>query len=326
MTDGSRAPGPAATARAGSESALLLAGLWMLGAIASFSMMAVAGRELATDQNTFQILFWRSLVGLAVVTLALSFTRRGFQQIATRRPGLHTVRNLGHFFGQNCWFYAVATIPLAQVFALEFLTPIWVALLSPLLLGEAFTRWRAVAAALGFAGVLFVANAFAGEATAGAGASGFGLGHIMALAASIGFAINYMATKRLSATESVWNILFWMTASQAVMAALCDVAVSGGDALPLPTTEAAIWLIVVGLCGLGAHFSLTSAVRHADATVVAPMDFFRLPLIAVVGMALYDEPIQLLVFAGGGLIFLGNFFNLRAERRRLSALTAGAAQ
>ncbi len=69
---------------------------------------------------------------------------------------LHFARNVMHFIGQNLWFYAVTVIPLAQVFALEFTSPIWVILLSPLLLGERITLISAAAALMGFIGVLVV--------------------------------------------------------------------------------------------------------------------------------------------------------------------------
>ncbi len=295
------------------------AALWMTGALAAFSLMAVAGRELAGEANTFQIMFWRSLVGLALVCAALAVAARGFGQIATRRPGLHALRNLAHFFGQNCWFYAVATIPLAQVFAFEFTTPIWVALLGPLLIGERFTLWRGVAALLGFLGVLAVARP---------GASAFELGQAVALIAALGFAGNVLATKKLSATETVLSIMFWMTASQAVMALLCAGALgwaSGRPALPWPTAETGFWFAVAGVCGLSAHFAIANALRAADAAVVAPMDFFRLPLIAGVGALLYAEPLEAAVFLGGALIFLGNFLNIRAETRRRAPAPAAPA-
>lgn len=280
---------------------------WMVGSMLSFTLMAVAGRELSTELNTFQLMFWRSVVGCLVVSSAVALSARGFGQVRTRRPGLHSTRNLCHFFGQNCWFYALGAIPLAQVFAFEFTSPIWVAVLAPLVLGEQFTKWRALAAALGFLGVLLVARP---------GGSEFGLGHVIGLAAAIGFAGSFFATKALSSTETTLSILFWMTLSQAGMALVCDLAVSGGAGLIPSDPVQAGWLAAVGVLGLSAHFSITSALKLADATVVAPLDFFRLPLVAVVGMMLYGEPLELAVVLGGALVFLGNFLNLRAERRR----------
>ncbi|MBX2855553.1 MAG: DMT family transporter [Rhodobacteraceae bacterium] len=288
----------------------LRAALWMIGSFFGFSLMAVAGRELSGDFTTFEIMFWRSLVGLAIVAGFLSLSRRGFGQVRTQKLGLHGLRNTAHFFGQNCWFYAVGMIPLAQVFAFEFTSPIWVAALAPLLLGERFTLWRGIAVALGFLGVLVVAQPF-GFSTVEIDALRFG--QIAAAAAALGFAGNFMATKRLSDTETILCIMFYMTLMQAVMALVCALAWSGAFPTP-PSGAAALWMVVVGLCGLAAHYCVASALGAADATVVAPMDFLRLPLIAVVGALLYAEALDPAVFVGGVLVFLGNFLNLRAER------------
>lgn len=284
----------------------LRAAIFMIGAIACFSMMAVAGRELGGRLTTFQIMFWRSLVGLVIVGLLVALSRDGFAQVRSARPGAHLLRNIGHFFGQNCWFYAVGVIPLAQVIALEFTAPIWVALAAPLVIGERFHPIRVVTAMLGFIGVLLVVRP---------DVDGLSYGQVIALSASIGFAVSLLTTKSLSATESTLSILFWMTVSQAIMAAVMDVGVFGVDAaLPVPTGRDAALVIAIGLCGLGAHFCVTSAMRWADATVVTPMDFARLPVIAIVGAALYGEALEIFVFAGGALIFLCNVLNLRAER------------
>lgn len=300
MTEAARPEAPSADLRE--------AALWMTGSVASFTLMAIAGRELASDFNTFQIMFWRSLIGFAVIAAITAVSARGLAQVRTRRPELHGLRNLFHFFGQNCWFYAVATIPLAQVFAFEFTTPIWVALLAPLALGEVFTRHRLLAAVLGVIGVLAVVRPGLGT---------FGVGQISAIAAALGFAVSFMTTKKLSGTESNLAILFWMTASQTVMAAICDFALSGAEALPTPTARTGFWVTVVGLCGLSAHYCIAAALRRADAAIVGPMDFFRLPVIALVAAILYSETLDPFVFLGGALIFLGNFLNLRAEKRRL---------
>jgi len=133
------------------------AALWMTGAIASFSSMAVAGRELGDQLDTFEIMMYRSLVGLIIVLVVLGVTG-SWAQVTRAKMGSHLVRNVAHFTGQNLWFYAVTVIPLAQVFALEFTTPLWVIMLSPLFLGERLTPVRVLAALLGFIGILIVAR------------------------------------------------------------------------------------------------------------------------------------------------------------------------
>lgn len=295
------APAPASiAAQPGSQPLKALA--WMLAAIASFVAMAVAGREIQTEMNTFELMLYRSAIGfLIVVAIAAAKGRLGAVW-RSRHPGLHAVRNLFHFTGQNLWFYAVTAIPLSQLAALEFTNPIWVALLAPFLLGERLTRARILAALLGFAGVLVVAQP---------GASPFGLGHAAALAAGLCFALNTILTRRIMAFDPVMCVLFWMTLLQG--AASLVLSLPGG--IPLPSAGILPWIAVVGLTGLGAHYALTSALRHAPAGVVAPMEFLRLPIITLVGIWMYAEPLRPAVFVGAGIIILGNLISLRAETR-----------
>ena len=280
----------------------LKAALWMTGAIVSFSTMAVAGRFVRTELDTFEVMLYRSLVGVVLVLLVGGMAGT-LGQISRRRMGVQLIRNMFHFTGQNLWFYAITAIPLAQVFALEFTAPLWVTLLAPLLLGERLTPTRALAAALGFAGILIVARPDPANLQPGA---------IAAALAAIGFATTAIFTKRLTRTETITCILFWLTVMQAGFGVICA-GIDGDIALPSPAAWPA--LVVIGCAGLFAHFCLTTALSIAPASIVMPIDFLRLPVIAVVGMALYDEPLELLVFVGGGIIFAANVVNLRAESR-----------
>ena len=284
-----------------------LAALWMTGAVASFSLMAVGGREVAGDLDTFELMLSRSVIGLILVTgFGVLFGR--MSQVRTQRFGLHCVRNLFHFTAQNLWFYAVAYISFAQLFAIEFTTPIWIALLAPLLLGEIMTRWRVIAAVLGFAGILVIAQP---------GVSALNQGHLTAALSTFGFAGSIMITKALSRTESTWTILFWLTAIQTVYGII---AVGWDGDVTLPDATNLHWVVIVGICGLTAHICLISALTLAPASVVAPMDFSRLPIIAVVGWLVYEEAIGAAVVLGAALILGANALNLSAENRRARRL------
>lgn len=282
---------------------VLRAALWMVGAIASFSAMAVAGREAAVDLDTFEIMLYRSVVGLIIVVIALSLLRR-WHQVSLRHPRLQVARNLAHFTGQNLWFYAVTVIPLAQVFALEFTSPLWVLVLSPLVLGERMTAVRTLAAIMGFVGILIVARPSPESLNPGVAA---------ALLAAICFAFTIMLTKKLTRTESISCILFYLTATQVVFGLI---AVGYDGDIALPSVATLPWVILIGCAGLMAHFCLTHALSIAPATVVIPIDFTRLPVIAVVGMLLYKETLELLVFVGAAVIFAGNYLNIWVETRR----------
>ncbi len=282
----------------------LAAAVWMLGAVASFSAMAIAGREVALGLGTFALMMYRSLIGLAIV-LAVALARGRLGALGTRRPGLHALRNIAHFTGQNLWFYAVAVIPLAQVFALEFSVPIWVALAAPFVLGEPLTRRRLLAALAGFCGILIIARP---------GAAPLSPGLVAAALSALAFAATALATKRLTATEPVIAIMFWLTLMQAALG--LATAWPAGQ-LRLPLAAEMPWVAVVALGGLAAHFCIANAMRLAPAVIVTPLDFIRLPLIAVLGMALYGEPLDGWVFLGAAIIFGANYANLWAEARAL---------
>ncbi len=285
------------------------AALWMTGAIASFTSMAIAGRELSVTHDTFEIMFYRSLVGICVVAIVLSASRK-WHQVTTERLGLHGIRNVLHFTGQNLWFYAVTVIPLAQVFALEFTQPIWVILLSPLLLHERLTALRLTAALIGFAGILIVARP---------GAATLSPGVIAAAASAIFFALTAISTKSLTRAASIGCIMFWLTLMQAGL----GLVASGLDGqITLPTLTTAPLLLLVGLAGLLAHYCITNALAIAPATVVVPFDFARLPTIAILGMVLYHEPLDHWTLLGAVVIFAGIFLNVWSENRSNSATPA----
>lgn len=277
----------------------LKAALWMCGAIASFVLMAIAGREVQTQLNTFELMFWRSLVGFAIVAAIL--TAKGqVAQVRTQHWGLHAVRNVFHFAGQNLWFYGLIMIPLSQLVALEFTMPIWVMLMAPLLLGESLTARRVMITLVGFVGVLVVAQP---------GIQPLGLGHLAGVLAAVGFAVNLIFTRKIMRHDGVLVVLFWMTASQGVMALV--LALAFGFTWPDATLWP--WLLIVALTGLSAHFSLTTALGLAPALLVAPMEFARLPIMALVGMWLYSESLDAMVFLGAAIIFAANLLNLRAN-------------
>ncbi len=281
----------------------LTAALWMAGAIAAFSAMAMAGRAVAVELDTFETMMYRSFTGIFLVLAGARLLGRT-GEIDTARLPLHALRNLAHFTGQNLWFYAVALIPFAQLFALEFTAPLWVGLVAPLFLGERLTPVRIATLLLGFIGILIVVHP---------GAAPISAGLLAAAASSLAFAATTILTKLLTRTASVTCILFWLTLMQAVFGTLC--AGYDGD-IALPSAALLPFVLLIGCTGLAAHLCITNALSVAPASVVVPFDFLRLPLIALIGMAFYDEPLDLYVILGAALIFGANYLNIWVETRR----------
>jgi len=278
------------------------AAFWMSGAILSFTSMAIAGRAVSFELDTFEIMMYRSFVGVVLVVTVAGLAGT-LNQVSTRNMGLHFIRNLSHFAGQNLWFYAITVIPLAQVFALEFTSPIWAILLSPLILGEKLRPIGLLAALIGFLGILIVARP---------NPQTLDVGQIAAACAAIGFALSALFTRKLTRTESITCILFYLT----VMQAAFGVVFAGFDGdIALPSANSLPWIVLIACAGLVAHYCLTTALRLAPASVVMPIDFIRLPLIAVVGMTLYAEQIDLWVLVGAAVIFAGNYLNILSQVR-----------
>jgi drug/metabolite transporter (DMT)-like permease len=273
--------------------------LWMGGAVLSFSTMAIAARELLAHMGPFQILFMRSVVMLAIVLVIVAQAEDAVT--ATRRLPLHVLRNVIHLGGQYCWVFAIGALPLAMVFAIEFTMPVWTAILAAALLGERLTRPRLVMLVMGLTGVLLILR------------PGFGFFHpaaLVALAASLFYAGNMIATKRLSSTDSPLAVLFWMSVVQTPLSLLA--ALPGWVSPPASDLP---WMLLIGVGSYTAHYCMTRAFKLADATVAVPIDFVRLPLIAVVGALFYNEAFDPMIIVGAAVIFGGTYYSLSRERR-----------
>ena len=272
---------------------------WMCGMIASFLLQMVAVRELSGNLGVFQILFIRSMISLAIVTPLLIV--HGTSLLQTRRIGTHFARNSFNFVAQAAWIYGVAMLPLAAVTALEFSTPLWVALLATIFLGERLSRHRIIALATGFVGVLIILRP---------GVEAVQLAALVVLGSAILFASSNVIAKSLTRTEDTLTIVIWMQIIQLPMGFFACIW-NWTD----PVWADAPWLIVIGFTGLSAHYSMAKALSLADATLAMPIDFLRLPLTAIVAYAIYREPVSIFVFLGAALMFAGNFHAVRQERR-----------
>ena len=279
---------------------LLRVVLWMTGALLSFSTMAVSIRALYGTLEIIEILAIRNASGLAIL-LALGLARPHLlRSLTLRRAGLQLTRNTIHFGAQYLWALSLTLLPLATVFALEFTMPAYAAILAVIFLGERLTPGRIGVVVFGFLGVLVILRP---------GLESFKPASLLVLAAAFGFAVALIQTKALTSTETTYAIVFWMNAVQ------LPLALVGSDPhafLKLGLANA-VPVCGVAVAGLTSHFCLTQAFRSGDASLVVPLDFMRIPLIAFVGWWLYGEALDAYVFAGAGLIVLGVSWNLRAE-------------
>lgn len=274
---------------------LTRAALWMAGWLAAILVMTIAGRELTEELPVFVVMLWRSCMGVLFIAPFIAWA--GGRPLFTARLKWHLGRNIAHYSAQYCWFLALSLIPLAEVVAIEFTLPIWTAILAGLFLGERLTARRLAAVGLGFAGILIIVQP---------GLSPIGLGQIAALYAAVVFAVSMVMTKSLTRTEDSLTIVFYMFALQGLIGLLPALEV-----WVWPSAGKWPWVLALGIAGTASHFCLAKAIASADATVVVPMDFLRVPVTALAGWLVYSEAIGVSLVAGAGLILVANVLNLR---------------
>jgi len=273
-----------------------MAALWMSGWLSLTLVMVVAGREATRELNVFELMELRSVLGLVLLYPLIHFNG-GLATVKTTRLRLHVGRNLIHYCAQLGWFFALTLIPIGQVVALEFTMPIWTAILAASFLGERMTPWKVAAIVLGIVGVVIIVRPDTGEINPG---------QLIALAAAVGFGISMALVKLLTRTESALAIIFWMLVVQSVAGFFPTLYV-----WTWPSAQVWGWMVVVAICGTFSHYCLANAMRYADATIVVPMDFLRVPLTATAGWLIYGERLDVWTVLGAALILVGNLLNLK---------------
>ncbi|MBV9561164.1 MAG: DMT family transporter [Bradyrhizobium sp.] len=273
-----------------------MAALWMSGWLVQLLVIAVAGREALQQLNVFQLMEMRATVGLFLL-YPLIHLGGGLSTMKTQRLPQHVGRALIHYGAQLSWFFALTLIPIGQVVAIEFTMPIWTAILAAMLLGERITVWKVAAIAFGILGVLVIVRPATGAVNPG---------QLIALGAAVGFGISIALVKFLTRTESALAIVFWMLAVQSIAGLIPTLLV-----WTWPSPAVWGWVMVIAFCGTFSHFCMARAMLYADATIVVPMDFLRVPLTAIMGWLIYAERLDLLTLLGAALILGSNLLNLK---------------
>jgi len=268
----------------------------MAGWLSLMLVVAIAGREATRELNVFQIMEIRSALGLVMLYPLIHFAG-GFAVLRTSRLPMHAARSLLHYAGQYGWFLALTLIPLGQVVSIEFTMPIWTAILAASFLGERMTVWKVLAIVLGVVGVIVIVRP----------AGAINPGQLIALGAAVGFGISIAMVKSLTRTERTLAIIFWMLVVQSIAGILPALYV-----WQWPSAYSWGWIVVIAFCGTFSHYCMASAMLYADATIVVPMDFLRVPLTATAGWLIYSERLDLFTVLGATLILAGNLLNLKA--------------
>ena len=276
--------------------------LWMVGGVFSLTLMAISGKEISLQIDTFEILFFRSVIGILIVLVVFA-TKGLFHEINFKQIGTHLKRNIAHFTGQNLWLYALGSITLAEVTSLEFTMPIWIVIFSFFMLNENLNKLRIISIFIGFIGVLIIIRPNIEIINLGVVGAGF---------SAVAFALTNIYTRKLTKTESTLTIIFFLTSIQLIF----GFATSFIDGkLDLPSSETIPWIVVLGIGGLVAHYCITTALTYAAPSVVAPIDLFRLPLVVLIGIIFYSESGDVYIYVGSLLIVLANWLNKKKANK-----------
>ena len=289
-------------------SPVLLAAFWMVGTLTSLLTMAIAARELSDTITTVQMITVRNAVSFIIICFLLQ--AGGWRQLQTQQPVTHFVRAVSHLVAQYAWIFGIAAIPITEVFALEFTGPVWTVVIASVLLGEKLNRFRVLTLVMGVIGVLVILR------------PGFRDPDpvmFIVIFSALCFALANVLTKKLVAGNSPLNIIFYVCVIQFLITVIPTLSVWVAPA-PLEW----LWMSVMGVVSITAHYSFARAFSYADAMVVIPMDFLRLPLAAILGWILYREGLDLFVVAGALIMFAGNFINVLAEKKLLAQKPADA--
>lgn len=271
----------------------------MVGAAASLVAMALLVRVLAPDYDVLELIFLRNAVNLCLMVPWI--VRAGRAGLGTRRLVLHAFRNALHYVGNLAWFFAVTMVSLAELSALQFTMPIFTVVMAALVLGERVDAARALVVAAGFAGALIVLRPDVAAP---------GAGQLVALAAAFLYAASFVATKRLSETESANAVVFYMSVFVLLFSAAPAAFVwKTPDAADLPA------IVGLGAAGYATHYCVTRAMAAAEASFVVPFDFLRLPMSAAAGIVLFAEPLRATTVVGAAVIFAAAWINTRREER-----------
>lgn len=278
-----------------------------------FSATHTCVRFLADTMTSPEIVFWRMLVSMTI--LMPYFAWKGIHLLKTQRPGMHAMRAVVNFGGMIMWFYAIGVVPLGKAVAIHFTLPLFLILLAVLFLGERVGIRRTCATVAGFCGTLVVLQP---------GNLAVGWPEMMILGSAALYAGTVIFLKFMVKTETPLALTFYTN----FFILLLSIPLTIWLWVP-PTVDDILPILFIGVTGTLAPFMYTSALRLADASIIGPTDFLRLPITSGFAFALFGEVPSEWVWIGGGIIFLSTWYitvrESRLEKQRKADDAAGGA-
>ncbi|MDE0058572.1 MAG: DMT family transporter [Defluviicoccus sp.] len=261
--------------------------LWMFGAAVAFSVALALVRHLSATYSTFEIVVFRLIFGIVVLLPWLA--RVGRAGLRTNNLRLYAVRAAFAYSAMFCGYYAVRLITIADAVALQFTLPIFTLIFAVILLKERAYAHRWIATVLGFVGVLIIVRPGFAEVNAGVA---------IALAAALLFGVVDVSTRFLARDDGIRTILFYGFVMQVPIA-----AIPAAVTWVTPTLADLPWILAFATAALGAQICITKSLAAAEASLVSPVLYLRLPMVALIGFVFFDELPSVWTWVGAALLF-----------------------
>ena len=259
---------------------------WMLLTGMLFVGVTVAVRYLGTSMNPVQAAFIRYCFGIVLILPLLS--RAQVISLDRGRLGFHALRGLVHGGGVILWFLAMSRIPISEVTALGFTTPIFVTLGAAIFLSERLKAYRVVAVVLGFIGALLILRP---------GLRVIDIGALAQVGAAPLFACSYLMAKSATRREASSMIVVLLSVFCTLTLALPALLV-----WRTPTLEELLLLGLTALLATSGHYCMTRALEAAAVSAVQPFTFLQLVWATILGLILFDETPDVWIWIGGAVI------------------------
>ena len=264
-----------------------------------FGCMAIVIRLASKQLHAFEIAFFRNFFGFLFT--APLFFKHGMSILKTDKLHLYIGRCMIGIISMMCGFWAIVHLPLAEAVAISYSTPLFVTILAVLFLGEVvgIRRWSAVLA--GFLGVLIIMQP---------GSHTFNADMMIALVAAVMSAIVAISIKVLSRTEKADAIVIYTTMLWVPMSLVPALFV-----WEWPVGITWLWIIAAGFFGTTAHLCWTRALKLGDASMLTPISFFQVPVVAVGAFFIFNEKLGAMALLGASIIFIANAYIARREAK-----------
>lgn len=273
----------------------------------AFTLMAAIARHLGETIPVGQIVFFRSAFAFVPIAVFMLVAGYGLAVLATKRPLAHARRAFTGIFAMFTYFGALTYLPIADVTAIGFASPLAVVALAALMLGERVHLYRWSAVAIGFAGVLIMISPHLG-AGAGDSASAIGIGLAIANAGLVAFTMIFI--RMMSGTESALAIAFYfqLTCSLASLLTLPFAWVT-------PTLEQFALLVMLGILGGIGQLFMTNSYRFAQASTLANFEYAAMIWAIFFGWLFFDELPAAAVYVGAAIVIASGAFIIWRERQ-----------